>query len=193
MSDNYWIWCNLPTSEEDMFIGDAQAEIMRQGLKFDNGVFISNVVPEISIQLGDEDEGVLTDHIVATGVYGLLMTHRLVQSIIGCGVENIQVFPVRLIDTNGVCISENYNIVNIIGCINAVDVELSDIEMHPVFPDEIDSIESLTLDESAIKGQLFFRLMGSTQVIVVHDSIKNEIEKNHLTGVKFLPPEDYDR
>ncbi len=40
MSKNYWIWCNRPKTEEDMFIGECQPDIANRGLEFDNGVFI---------------------------------------------------------------------------------------------------------------------------------------------------------
>lgn len=191
MSNNYWIWCNRPKTEEDMFIEGPQPGIKENNLEFDNGAFISSVLPEIAIQLGEESEGNLTDHIVAPGTKGLLMTYRLVQALKDNGVDNIQVYPAKLIDNNGSCISADYNVVNIIGCIKAVDLDSSDIEMHPEFPDEIEFINSLVLDKTAIKDQLLFRLSESTQVIVANKRIKNTIEKNNLTGVKFLTPEDY--
>jgi hypothetical protein len=159
-------------------------------MEFDTGTYLSEIQEKIKVQLGDSD-GNLTDNIVAPPVRGLLMTRKLIQALEDNGVDNIQIFPASLLDKEGVCVSEEYSIVNILDCIRAVDMDASDVEIHPDFPDEIEFINSLVLDTSAVSNQMIFRLAENTQIIVVDEKIKSTIETRGLSGVKFLAPEDY--
>lgn len=160
-------------------------------MEFDNGLFITGDIPLIEIKLDEDSEGTMTDHIIAPGVKGLLMNHKLVQVLHDLQVNNIQAYPTKIIGSNGEVVSEEYNIVNVIGRINAVDTDASDIEMHPDFPNQIEFINSLVIKESIVGQPPLFRLAENTQVVIVREDIKETINKHGITGIKFCLPSEF--
>jgi hypothetical protein len=187
----YWIWDTSPASEDDAYVDSLPEVIEQNDLEFDLGEAVNQQVPIIDLIIEEEDQGRLTDHISTTAARGLLVADSLLDVIKKVGVDNIQSFPTRVLDHEGVVLSEKYKLLNIIGKIYAVDLEQSDVNVHPDFPEHIEFINSLVIKDSIPSDLQLFRLAENTEVIVVTDELKNAIEESKASGIVFCEPKNF--
>ena len=121
-----------------------------------------------------------------------IMTQRLYQAISKCGVSNLDVYPVILVDKDsGKQLSKDYVAFNIIGLVSAVDMKKSIFDSAHADRMTAMNINSLTIDESKTRGALMFRLAEAVNGIVVHKSVKNAIEAAGVDTLTFIPPEEW--
>ena len=74
-----------------------------------------------------------------------------------------------------------------------MDRERSAYENNPLIPSKIISCSKLVLREDAIPRQLrIFRLTNAPGIHIITESLKQEMEKRGLTGMLFVPIEEYD-
>jgi len=187
----YWIWANEPDSEDEAMIYGVPPVIEREDLNFDDGIRIERDVPFIEIIQDEDSQGILTDNLIAPGTRGLLFSSRLRNTLATAGVDNIDYYPCRISNPMDGSHTDDYMIANIIGQISCIDREASDLEMHSKFPDVIEFINLLVLDDKKIRDSLIFRLKEFTQVIVVHDKIKNACTEQSISGITFYTPQNY--
>lgn len=83
-----------------------------------------------------------------------LFRNDLIDTLISCGVDNLQVFPAIILDPENSKHYDNYNAVNIVGLVSVADLEQAAINM------------------------LIFRLAESTKTIIVTDKIKDALIEN---------------
>lgn len=85
-----------------------------------------------------------------------------------------------------------YFIVNVIGKIECVDFEKSDVEINETFG-FIDAYNSLVLDEGKIPSQTDIFLLGEniTKFVIISKRVKNAVEAAGLTGFIIVKPENY--
>lgn len=105
-------------------------------------------------------------------------------------LNNLQYFDVSI--KSSFFQTNDYKIVNITDKIDCVDFSVSDIDLY--FDGDISSISKLVLDETKIpKGKQIF-LLGKreTGIILVHEDLKNAIEKAKLTGFRFVELDNAD-
>ncbi len=120
-----------------------------------------------------------------------LFHKELVKAIRECGVDNLEAYDVRIVDsaTNEIC--EDYQAVNIVGLIKAVDMDQSVATPHSDDGLVDTDFDSVKLDEAAIKGQLMFRLAESINAVVVHQSVKEYLESKGGFELTFTKPENW--
>jgi hypothetical protein len=106
----------------------------------------------------------------------------------GLGLKNIQFFDVTIKSSSGEI--SDYKILNIADKIDCIDFNSSDIETFD--SGDISSIENLILDQDKIpEGIQLFLLAGRTSAtIVVHQNLRDAIEKEKLTGFQFVNLEE---
>jgi hypothetical protein len=190
----HWIWENAIGSENEAMIygvPDSLRPLLERGLAFDHGVRSSASVPLVVVTRNADSQGTLNDNLVAPGTTGLLLSSKLRTALAAGGVDNIEYFPTRIDNPQDGSTTDDYRLANIIGCIACVDLEKSALQMHPDLPGTIEFIDSLVLDESRIRGHLCFRLKEFRPVVVVHDQVKQACEAAGVTGVRFVPPEEF--
>jgi len=85
-----------------------------------------------------------------------------------------------------------YFIVNVIGKIECVDFEKSDVEINETFG-FIDAYNSLVLDEGKIPSQTDIFLLGENiaKFVIISKRVKNAVEAAGLTGFIIVKPENY--
>jgi hypothetical protein len=102
--------------------------------------------------------------------------------------------PIEFVDTiikgNDIELRD-YKFVNIIGRINCVDKERSDLEY--LRENVILIYDELILDEAKIPINTDIFLLGedNTMLIIVSERVKKFIESSNLSGFEFKRPEDY--
>jgi hypothetical protein len=122
----------------------------------------------------------------------LLMRDDLLSALSNAGVDNLQVFPALIRDKKNGQDYENYKAVNIIGVIACADMAQS-VRMDPEDDDSdiIDvNFDSLFIDEKKARGSLLFRLAESVSAIIVHQQVRDLVEKN-VPGMTFYGPGEW--
>ena len=121
-----------------------------------------------------------------------MMSQLMIDVLEGCGVDNIQLFPVILKNKERNLILENYKAVNIIGVIEAADMKNSDyIDMGGTGKVAV-GFRNLVVDEEKAKGALMFRLAESLSTVLIHEKLKEAIEKCGLKYLRFIPCVKFD-
>ena len=190
----YWIWKDAIYSDEQASLETRPPSVRDQELYFDDGVPLAQpgTGTILDIELSEEnDDGFLTDNLVAPGLPGLLVSSRLRGVLEECGVDSIQYFPVDLRLSDGAIPSDKYFIANIIGRVSCIDFARSDIVVNDGPPLIIDTIDRLVLKEDIIHGLDIFRLGELFVAIVLSSRVKDAIERSGVSGIEFYAIDEY--
>jgi hypothetical protein len=119
----------------------------------------------------------------------LLMSERMVECLRTAGVDNIQFLPgeaVYMPTTETL----SYQVGNIIGLVQALDVAASDC----VVDDDgfVEMFYTLRLDEDRIAALDLFRMYESFHTIIVSGRVKRALEAHGITGIQFMSEEDWE-
>jgi hypothetical protein len=120
-----------------------------------------------------------------------LMTKRLHQALQNAGVSNLDVYAAEIFDPTTNTTNKDYVAFNIVGKISAVDLERSIVAPSSASPMISMDLDSVTIREDASKGALLFRLAESVNGIVVHESVKRQLEEAGIDTLTFVEPQDW--
>lgn len=128
----------------------------------------------------------LTDRIMLTVVNVgpmRLVSPKFVQLIQKMKISNVQFFDVK-IEASDFELSD-YKLMNIIGKYDCMDEDKSEVELDD--DGDIFNLRNLVLDEKRIPGDLQLFLLGreSSAVILIHEKLKQAMEKAGLTGIAY--------
>ncbi len=189
----YWILSNELVDEDNDadLSGEANFEL-GDTISFKRGVTVSDLlISKITLILSNDSYiGRMTDHLSITELYGFVFSEKLRGLLQGLSVDNIQYFDLDIVNKkNGISYTD-YKIGNIVGLVDCINKDLSDVEY---FNDGgIEFIDKLVLDETKIPSELKkFRLLNRTTLTFVHQSIKDAINESDITGCLFYKPEEY--
>ena len=112
-----------------------------------------------------------------------LFSKELVQALQSAGVNNLQTFPVSIVEREGLDIDQEYLAVNIVGCIKCVDMNKS--EHTDIAGQQVFAFRQLVIDETKTQGQLMFRLAESLTSIIVHEKVKTYLDKQNFKYLSF--------
>ncbi len=116
-----------------------------------------------------------------------VMHKSLLDVLADCGVNNIQIYDAVILDLENNIEYTDYRSFNITETISAADIKKSEF-MGTSENTMIDAdFDRLVIDENKCIGRLLFRLAENITAIVVHERIKNEVEKRGLKGILFYP------
>ena len=190
---NHWIWKDDLQTENQASLGTRPALIRDRDLRFDDGILMDPLAlgAPLDITLSHEDDGYLTDNLVAPGFPGLLISARLRTVFEKSGVDNIQYFPINLLTSTGTAPIHQYFIANIVGKVGCIDIDRSDITMTAGPPTIIDAIDHLVLHEHKIQNLNIFRLGEIPVVIFINSRIRDAVEKSRASGVSFYPIDEF--
>lgn len=131
------------------------------------------------LTLGADRKLTLSDYYSGTN----LMSRRLVDAMLGCGVDNLQIFPAVISrEETGETMSE-YCVVNVLGLVAAADMGKS--KARPLA--NIKFFEKLAVDPNLARGLLMFRLAESLTDIIVADNVAQAIKAGQFTDVTLEP------
>ncbi len=120
----------------------------------------------------------------------LLMEKKMVEALVGAGVDNLQLFTAILHDRENGIDYDHYYAVNIVGLVACVDFDQSDYTAHGEPLIDVD-FDGLTIDKSRTHEKYIFRLAESVSGIVVHEKIKSALESARIPYLDFILPEDW--
>lgn len=121
-----------------------------------------------------------------------LMRRDLSDALSSAGVDNLQLFDAEIRDPSTGQIHRDYQAFNIIGVVRAADMNLSATMEHSESTIIDVDFDSLALTNPSELGHLkLFRLAESVNAILVHQSVRSEVEARRISGLEFLDPEDW--
>jgi hypothetical protein len=121
-----------------------------------------------------------------------LMRTDLLQVLQEAGVDNLELFDAVLEDPVTGAKHHNYKAFNVLGLVAAADMEQSvrapineSSEMIDVF------FDSLVIDPTKTHDLLLFRLAQSVNAVIVHENVKEAVERQNIAGMVFYEPRDW--
>jgi hypothetical protein len=115
-----------------------------------------------------------------------LFRNDLLEVIEHCGVDNLQKFRAILRGPDGLE-KEGYSAVNIQGLVKCADLAKSEYGDVGGIGAIAMSFRKLVIDEQAARGQLFFRLGEAVSEIIVHQRVKEAIDKASFQYLSWRP------
>jgi hypothetical protein len=117
-----------------------------------------------------------------------VMSGRLLAALKGAGIDSIDEYPVTLkrIDTGQEY--EGYTAVNLIGCVDAVDLTQSKFRLRfgkPYFTGAV------AIDSDKAKGFDAFRLLKGPGFMVLSERVAERVRSENLEAVMLQPTTDY--
>ena len=135
-----------------------------------------------SFSYEDEQVPPLLDYIAGK----CLMSRELVQVLETAGVDNLQIFDAPLTDAATGEINTGYRVVNVIGLVEAADMDSSD--SIPLGSGSV--FTALVIDTEKAQGLLMFRLAESRTDLIVHERVADAITAGQFRGLTLTPVTD---
>lgn len=114
-----------------------------------------------------------------------LMTTRLHEALRRAGVANLDVYKAVITDPNSGRTFSSHVAANIIGVVAAADLRKSNYD--PSIP----WFDSLSINTTATRGALLFRLAESVNAILIHERVKESLDKQGINTLTYIPPEQW--
>lgn len=187
----YWLLSNeLVDEDRDADLSGNFTTNLGDDMSFDDGEQIPFPITQAIYSLMEPLNGRLTDHLSISEIPGLVLSNKVCQLLESLKISNFQRFPLTIFDTEKKEIAGGYSIVNVIGVVDCVDQDVSDLEYYD--DGDIEFIDKLVLKEENIpEGADIFRLARRTTLVIVSQKLKDAIEQAAMTGFVFYKPEDY--
>lgn len=122
----------------------------------------------------------LADHLCVP-----FMHNSLYEALLAAGVDNLQVYDAVIRDIARGIDHRDFKAYNVVGLVAAADMEESTM-MGTSDSTLIDAdFDRLVIDESKCNGLLLFRLAENFNALVVHERVKQEVERRGIKGIFF--------
>lgn len=148
-----------------------------------------------------ENYGTILRDIFINDFSGVILNRKCIDILKSIGVSNLEEFPLTIKDNNTGKEITNYSMYNIIGILSCVDKQNSEFEYDESTPDQVHWFDKLVIDTKKIdafnkklgkNGPIkIFRMAERFYTIIVHEDVKNAIEKEGLTGWTFTRTDKY--
>jgi hypothetical protein len=116
-----------------------------------------------------------------------LVSSRIVAILKELNVLGVDFYKSEIVRPNGEIIKDYYTL-NILNRISCLDKEKSDFKIKKFGPAEIYDFKKICLDKSKIPSSVkLFRLDEDGTLVFVDQTIKEEFEKEGITGIKLEP------
>ncbi len=154
-------------------------------LRWLSGRHLTDKVPDpFTITLNDEYGTGMPDFFTGSVP---LMSDRMLAGLVSAGVNNVDIYKTRLLDPKTGRAREDYKAVQIIGRVKAANLSQSDVFNPKGLKHTAIQFRKLVIDEAAANGLLLFRLFESASTIVVHEVVKQALERLDLQFVTLEP------
>ncbi len=104
--------------------------------------------------------------------------------------EKVEYLPFRIINHKGDELDDTYFVVNLLGSVDCMDAKRTEGDLNPLREDEgwYSYFWELHLDSKKLPAdRKVFRLGTSPRLVLVHRSLKEEIEAAEYRGAIFVP------
>lgn len=106
--------------------------------------------------------------------------------------QHIEFLPITVRDHRDKVASTEYSIANVLGLTECVDRANSSFSIDPFIPTQMSHVDKLVLLQDALPmDRHLFRLKERPWAHLVSETLKKAIEDEGLTGMSFVPPEEF--
>ncbi|MFP2927135.1 imm11 family protein [Pyxidicoccus sp. 3LG] len=165
-------------------------DVDEDDLEFTDGVRLGPL-PVLKFTQTRDTPGQLLDY-VPSSPHSMLVSSRFKDALDSAGVDNIDYYPAEITNESTGKVHRGYYAANIIGMIAGLDRSKTLYTPMPSFPDTVLEFKELHLDLAKVHGAKVFRLQESCTTLLMHESVKQAIEKAGLRGMELLPAEGYE-
>ena len=188
MDNNYYVM--IATSP---WAGPSVDVISQPNVRTNRGKVIGEIPSPYKVTLITDEKAPITEDFPPRDIHEsakfTLFSRKFIDTLSNLDIENIEYLPAEVTDqaTNKTL---DYSVANIVKRITALDEEKSDFifDSHG----NIMGVGEMVFDESKIQNHKIFLLSEVPSLIIVHESIKNAVESENLTGFLFIADKDYD-
>ncbi|MFP2907954.1 imm11 family protein [Pyxidicoccus sp. 3LFB2] len=119
---------------------------------------------------------IFSSHIVSAKVKHILEAQ---------GAKNCEFIPLTLLDHKGKVASKEHFLLQVLGHVEAVDMERSNVVMNSILKDRIGNFKHMVLDRKAIPPDaVIFRLSRKRDEFLVNQATYEALTKEGVTGLK---------
>lgn len=137
------------------------------------------------IRLNYDKNGLVLDY-MPNVLSWLIFSGKIVEIIKELNIPNVQMFPVTLYKKDNEDQTLNYNVINLMTKVAAMDWGKSDYLAWEDDPKFVKVIRRLVIKQSAVKDGLeMFNLAEATPYVVVSENVKYAFESKGITGADF--------
>lgn len=120
-----------------------------------------------------------------------LMSERFFVALRDAGVDNLDVYDAVIRSKDDSIEHKGYKAFNLIGLVRAADLQKTTFTPEVAARTIDASIESLEIDPEKTKGLLMFRLAEYVGAVIVHEKVRNVLEKHGFPNIVFREPSSY--
>lgn len=140
----------------------------------------------VEIQPGEDEAELLPYFGTST-----LMTREFHAALTEAGVDNLDVYTAVIRSEDGATTIDGYLAFNLVGLVSAADLSATKFN-DPLGIRLIDaSIDGLEIDETKARGLLMFRLAEYVGAVIVHEHVRNVIERRKFRHIVFREPHEF--
>jgi hypothetical protein len=187
----YYVWETRRRSEAEVMAPSFAPTMKDHQVSFIAGRRFVRPLPELEIRFQASGAYVLSDDLVIRQRRCLVHSHRLAEVLRGVGVDSIDYYPCRLVNTLDRAVYQTHQAANLLDVIHCMDRERSELDIDDEEPHEIWYINRLKLIDERLGDSLMFRLGERRNTVIVHESVKQAVEQAGLRGPVFLPADGY--
>jgi Immunity protein family (Imm11) len=187
----YYVWETRRRRETEVVVPQFALTMKEHKVSFIAGRRFRRPLPELEMHFSAEGEFVLTDDLVIRRRRCLVHSPRLIDVLRRAGVDSIDYYPCRLVNDATGAVYRTHQAANLLDVIYCLDREQSELDIDDEEPNEIWSIDRLKLIEDRLGDSLMFRLGERRNTVVVHQRVKEAVERAGLDGPVFLPADGY--
>jgi len=142
---------------------------------------------EIQAEIDEGEEVVYTD-IINPGVP--LFSEKMKSSLDELGVDNIDYYPVVIVEWETKEVLANYWLAIVKDLIACIDLENSEISKNA---SGREIITKFAVDHTKTTGSNLFRFHHIPGLVIINDDLKEKLSKIEFTGVRFQHTNEYTR
>lgn len=161
-----------------------------QNVSLDLGVRFEKQLPVFDFVMDEKSQGEVLDFVWTT-FPGLVVSAKFRKTLEGAGVDNVDYYPVRIVNEKTGKVHQEYFAANVLGSAACMDMDNSQFAPSLINPALVQSIDELRLDSARFPDFKLFRLAECSTLVLADESIKKAAEKAKLRGVAFIPADGY--
>ncbi|MDG9672264.1 hypothetical protein ONV78_31320, partial [Hahella sp. CR1] len=116
-----------------------------------------------------------------------IFSDELIRALRECGVDSLDVYDLELTDPDSDQVYTHYKVVNIVSLVSAADMKRSIVSAHDLTNSALYDVDfdRLVVDPGKTNGHNFFRLEESTNMLIAHESVKQQLQAKGFTDLAF--------
>lgn len=131
-------------------------------------------------------QGYIPTDLLGNNLGWLIISQKFQLILKNIGIQNVQYLPIRIVNISTNEILEGFSVINVVCLTDAINLANSlytEIEVSGI---KVLSAIKYALNEKKLNGLHIVRLQNSRFATFISETVKNELERNKITGCDYL-------